>query len=151
MSRNLLLVLPVSLLFSAACFAQTTAFEGDVKGEDGKPVQKAVVKIDGQGPIAPWNGVGVVADSTWAAMKGRDALVVKWDEGAAKNESTDGLMAQMRELAAKPGETVRTFGDVDAVLASAAKKVESTYELPYLAHATMEPMNATAHVKNDGA
>src|SRR5579872_3974663 len=46
MSRNLLLALPVSLLFSAACFAQTTSFEGDVKGEDGKPVQKAVIKIE---------------------------------------------------------------------------------------------------------
>ena len=114
------------------------------------PGVRAVVKIDPHGVEAPWAGVGVVADSTWAALKGRDALVVKWDEGDAKSETTESLMAQMRDLVTQEGKRVRNEGDVDAALTSAAKKVEATYELPYLAHATMEPMNATASVTADG-
>src|SRR5438105_11596964 len=110
----------------------------------------AVTKIEPHGPIAPWTGVGVVAKSTWAALKGREALAVKWDEGDAKNESTDSLMTQMRDLVSKPGTTVRSTGDVDEALASAVKKIDATYEMPYLAHATMEPMNATASVTAEG-
>ena len=110
----------------------------------------AVVKIDPHGAEAPWSGVGVVANSTWTAMKGRDALQVKWDEGDGKSETTDTLMAQMRDLVTKDAQRVRNQGDVDAALASAAKKVEATYEMPYLAHATMEPMNATASVTANG-
>jgi len=110
----------------------------------------AVVKIDPHGAEAPWSGVGVVANSTWTAMKGRDALQVKWDEGDGKSETTDTLMAQMRDLVTKDAQRVRNQGDVDAALVSAAKKVEATYEMPYLAHATMEPMNATASVTANG-
>ncbi|HYS54686.1 MAG TPA: xanthine dehydrogenase family protein molybdopterin-binding subunit [Thermoanaerobaculia bacterium] len=114
------------------------------------PGVKAIVKIDPHGAEAPWAGVGVVADSTWAALKARDALVVKWDEGEAKSETTASLMDQMRDLVTKEGKRVRNEGDADAALASAAKKIDATYELPYLAHATMEPMNATASVTADG-
>lgn len=111
---------------------------------------KAIVKIDAQDARAPWSGVGVVATSTWAAMKGRDALQIKWDEGAAKDETTDAVFAAMREAVNKDGKRLRNDGDVDAALASAAKKVDATYELPFLAHATMEPMNCTASVTADG-
>ena len=114
------------------------------------PGVKAIVPIDPHGAEAPWAGVGVVADSTWAALKGRDALVVKWDEGEAKSETTATLMDQMRDLVTKDGKRIRNDGDVDAALASASKKIEATYELPYLAHATMEPMNATASVTAGG-
>jgi len=114
------------------------------------PGVKAIVPIDPHGAEAPWAGVGVVADSTWAALKGRDALVVKWDEGEAKSETTATLMDQMRDLVTKDGKRIRNDGDVDAALASAPKKIEATYELPYLAHATMEPMNATASVTAGG-
>ena len=110
----------------------------------------AVVKIDPHGAEAPWSGVGVVANSTWAAIKGRNALSVKWDEGETKNESTESLMSQMRDLVSKPATQVRARGDVDAALAAATKKIDSTYELPFLAHATMEPMNATASVTANG-
>jgi isoquinoline 1-oxidoreductase beta subunit len=96
-------------------------------------------------------GVVVVADSTWAAMKGRDALGITWDRGAAASESSDGMRAALREAAAKPGKRVRNDGDVDAVLANGAKKVEAVYEMPLLAHATMEPMNITAHVRGSEA
>jgi isoquinoline 1-oxidoreductase subunit beta len=96
-------------------------------------------------------GIVVVADSTWAAMKGRDVLEIIWDRGAAASESSEGMRAALREAAAKPGKSVRNDGDVDAVLANGAKKVEAVYEMPLLAHATMEPMNITAHVRGSEA
>ena len=114
------------------------------------PGVKAVVKIDPHGTEAPWSGVGVVADSTWAAMKGRDALDIKWDEGPAKSETSDAVFASMREAVTKDGKRLRDHGGVDAAFASAAKKIDSTYELPLLAHATMEPMNCTASVTDAG-
>lgn len=109
---------------------------------------KDVVKIDAKGTDLPWNGVAVVADSTWAAMKGRDALEVTWDEGAAASESTESLNQQLADIVNK-GKTIVTRGDVDAALAGATKKVEATYEVPYLAHAAMEPLNATVSVTAD--
>jgi isoquinoline 1-oxidoreductase beta subunit len=96
-------------------------------------------------------GVVVVADSTWAAMKGRDALEVSWDNGAATSESTNGLTESLRSAAAKPGKRVRNDGNVDTALPAGAKKVEAVYEFPYLAHATMEPMNITVHARNGEA
>ena len=96
-------------------------------------------------------GVVVVADSTWTAMKGRDALDIKWEHGAAVSESSDGMREASRAAAAKPGKRVRNDGDVDAVLSNGAKKVEAVYEMPLLAHATMEPMNITAHVRGGEA
>jgi isoquinoline 1-oxidoreductase subunit beta len=96
-------------------------------------------------------GIVVVADSTWAAMKGREALEVQWDRGAAVSESSDGLHEALRAAAHKPGTRVRNDGDVDAALARTAKPVEAVYELPYLAHATMEPMNITVHARGGGA
>jgi isoquinoline 1-oxidoreductase beta subunit len=96
-------------------------------------------------------GVVVVADSTWTAMKGRDALDITWDRGAAASESSEGMRAALRAAATKPGKSVRNDGDVDAVLSNGAKKVEAVYEMPLLAHATMEPMNITAHVRGSEA
>jgi isoquinoline 1-oxidoreductase beta subunit len=92
-------------------------------------------------------GVVVVADSTWAAMKGREALAITWDHGAAVSESSDGMRSGLQGAAKKPGKRMRNDGDVDAVLSNGAKKIEAVYELPLLAHATMEPMNITAHVR----
>jgi isoquinoline 1-oxidoreductase subunit beta len=96
-------------------------------------------------------GIVVVADSTWTAMKGREALDITWDRSAAASESSDGMRTALRAAAAKPGKRVRNDGDVDAVLANGAKKVEAVYELPLLAHATMEPMNITVHARGDEA
>ena len=135
--------------------ARSPVFGGKVASFDDTrakaiPGVVAVVKVEPQSPAAPWAGVGVVANSTWAAFKGREALDVKWDEGEGKNETTDSLMSQMRELVSKTAPTIRSRGDVDAVLGVASKKIDSTYELPFLAHAPMEPMNATASVTADG-
>jgi len=96
-------------------------------------------------------GVVVVADSTWAAMKGREALDITWDHGPAASESTDALREDLRTASAKAGKRMRNDGDVDKVLSNGAKKVEVMYEFPYLAHATMEPMNITAHARDGEA
>jgi isoquinoline 1-oxidoreductase beta subunit len=96
-------------------------------------------------------GIAVVADSTWAAIQGRDALVSAWDNGPHADESTDSLREQLQSLTAKPGKIVRKEGDVEAALAAAANKIEASYELPFLAHATMEPMNCTADVRSNRA
>jgi isoquinoline 1-oxidoreductase beta subunit len=96
-------------------------------------------------------GIVVVADSTWAAMKGRDALAITWDHGAAASESSEGISDALRTAAQKSGARLRNDGDVDAVLSNVAKKVEAVYEMPLLAHATMEPMNITALVRAGAA
>ena len=97
-------------------------------------------------------GVVVVADSTWSAMKGRDALQITWDRGAAVSESSDGMREALRTAAAKPGKQVRNDGDVETALRlPGAKYVEALYEMPLLAHATMEPMNITVHVRGADA
>jgi len=96
-------------------------------------------------------GIVVVADSTWAAMKGKDALDITWDHGAAVAESSDSMRQALCDAAAKPGKRVRNEGDVDAVLSNGAKKIEALYELPLLAHATMEPMNITVQARESDA
>ena len=96
-------------------------------------------------------GIVVVADSTWAAMQGREALQIKWDNGAAAAESTSSLHTALHSGAGRPGKRVRNDGDVDAVLSNGAKRVEATYEFPFLAHATMEPMNITVHARSGEA
>ncbi|HWY05864.1 MAG TPA: xanthine dehydrogenase family protein molybdopterin-binding subunit [Candidatus Acidoferrales bacterium] len=96
-------------------------------------------------------GVAVLAVNSWAAMQGRNALEVKWDFGPATRESSAGLHEQFLANAAKPGKIVRNDGDADAVLASSAKKIEAAYEFPFAAHACMEPMNCTVHIRPDGA
>jgi isoquinoline 1-oxidoreductase beta subunit len=85
------------------------------------------------------SGVAVVADSTWAALKGRDALKVRWDPGANGTFSSDELRARFKEA----------LQQFPAMPSGAVKIVEATFELPYLSHAPMEPMNCTAHVQGD--
>jgi isoquinoline 1-oxidoreductase subunit beta len=96
-------------------------------------------------------GLVVLADNSWAAMQGRKALKIEWDEGPAKEESTESLRKQFLENAAKPGKVVRNNGDAGAALTGSNKKIEATYEFPFAPHATMEPMNCTVHIRKDGA
>jgi isoquinoline 1-oxidoreductase subunit beta len=95
--------------------------------------------------------VAVVADSTWAAMKGRRALVVEWNGGADAEFASAGLFAAAREALSRDGDVMQNVGDARAARAGAARTIEQTYELPFLAHATMEPMNCTAHVTGSSA
>src|SRR5438105_8225792 len=96
------------------------------------------------------SGVAVVADGYWNAKKGRDALDVKWDDGPNAQVTSATISQLLSDAAAKPGAQARHDGDPDGALGGAANKVEAAYELPFLAHATMEPMNCTAHVRADG-
>jgi isoquinoline 1-oxidoreductase beta subunit len=96
------------------------------------------------------SGVAVLATSFWAAKQGRDALSVQWDESGAATQGSSELMAQYKALAAKPGLAAKSSGDADKALAGAAKTLEASFEFPYLAHATMEPMNCVIQWK-DGA
>jgi isoquinoline 1-oxidoreductase beta subunit len=92
-------------------------------------------------------GIVIVADSTWTAIKARRALRITWDNGPNASESSNTIDESLRAAAAKPGKRVRNDGDVDAALAKSAKPVEAVYELPFQAHATMEPMNITIHAR----
>jgi isoquinoline 1-oxidoreductase beta subunit len=95
-------------------------------------------------------GVAVVADSTWAAIQGRKALKLTWDKGTGGNESTETLRTSVvRQATAPPTFVVVDRGDALEALAGAAKKLEGSYESPFQAHATMEPMNTTVHVRDD--
>lgn len=95
------------------------------------------------------SGVAIVADSWWYAESARKKLVVRWDNGPTANDSTAGFDKMAAALAKeKPQSTARADGDVEAALAGAAKTVEAAYMYPFLAHAPMEPPNATAVFKD---
>ena len=94
-------------------------------------------------------GIAVIADNTWAAFQGRKALHITWKDGPNAQVSTETIFATAREMVKTPGLVQKQLGDVDAALA-AGKTIEAVYESPYLAHATMEPLNATADVRPDG-
>jgi isoquinoline 1-oxidoreductase beta subunit len=112
-------------------------------------VQEVVVIPPADNPTYRVAGVAVLADSTWAAMKGRDALSVEWLDGKHPNESTASLTAQFEDLTKKAGKVIRDDGDVDAAIAGAANKLEAVYEVPFLSHAPLEPMNCVADVRSD--
>ncbi|HEY2824839.1 MAG TPA: xanthine dehydrogenase family protein molybdopterin-binding subunit [Gemmatimonadales bacterium] len=125
--------------------AHCPIFGGKLKKfDDGKaksvPGVRHVVEIP--------TGVAVVADNFWAAKQGKDLLEVQWDgDTTLTNES---IAAKLRELAESPSAVeARKVGDAVAALAASTKKLEAEYEVPYLAHATMEPMNCTADVRAD--
>jgi isoquinoline 1-oxidoreductase beta subunit len=93
-----------------------------------------------------WGGVAVVADSTWQAIAARRALKIEWNDGPGAAESTESHRADCAALLQTPGKELKKIGDPDAALSSAHKTIEADYELPFIAHATMEPPNCTAHV-----
>jgi len=95
------------------------------------------------------HGVAVVADTFWIALQGRRALKVTYDAGAMAQVSSARIDREYAEAARQPGQEARKEGDADAVLAAAAKTVDAVYQVPFLEHACMEPMNATAHVRAD--
>jgi isoquinoline 1-oxidoreductase beta subunit len=95
------------------------------------------------------NGVAVLAKDYWTAKKGRDALTAEWDESGAFRLGSAEIMDQYKKLAATPGTLARKEGDVDAALAGAARTLEAAYEFPYLAHASMEPMNCVVQLGSD--
>jgi isoquinoline 1-oxidoreductase beta subunit len=95
------------------------------------------------------SGVAVVADQFWPAKKGRDLLAVTWAEGPGAKHSTPAMREAYRLLAQEPGAVARKDGDPQAVFLEASKKISVEYEVPYLAHAAMEPLNCVVDYRED--
>ena len=146
-----------------ASIERCPVFGGRIKRHDATkakalPGVRAVVELEG----SPWTGQGgawgvgcaagvaVVADTYWHAFQGRKALEIEWDEGEATSLDSDGIRAMLARRAEQPAVEARKDGDAATALAGAARRVEAVYEVPFLHHATMEPMNCTAHVRADG-
>jgi isoquinoline 1-oxidoreductase subunit beta len=140
-----------------AVIARCPIFGGKLKSFDAAKAKavsgvSAVFAIDPVGSSAfTAGGVVVIADNSWSAMQGRKALQLSWAEGPHASESSETLRQQFLANAAQPGKIIRNDGDADAAISSAAKKVDVHYEFPFAAHATMEPMNCTVHIRPDGA
>jgi isoquinoline 1-oxidoreductase beta subunit len=95
------------------------------------------------------SGVAVVASNFWAAQTGREALEVQWDLGPGRELDTVQLLSSYRTLAQKPGAQVLKKGDADALLATSAHQLLAEYDVPYLAHAAMEPLNCTVRLEKE--
>lgn len=141
-----------------AVIARCPTYGGRVKSFDVNTVlkmdgvvQAMKIEIVGSNKNRPYvdEGIAVIATSTWAAMQGRDALNVEWDEGPNAGESTERLHALCHDLLKTPGEIVRVDGDIKAGFEAANVEVEGLYHVPFLAHVCMEPMNCTMEVKDD--
>ena len=129
-----------------ATLAQSPVFGGRVKSVDdtaAKAVKgvRQIVRLD--------DCVAVVADHMGAAKKGLAALKIEWDDGPHAELTTEDIARELEQATLGPGAVAQNIGDVDKGMASAATKVEAIYQVPFLAHATMEPMNCTVHVRKD--
>src|SRR5204862_5178757 len=96
------------------------------------------------------DAVAVFADGTWASKQGLGALDIRWDDGPNATLTTADIVRQLAAASQTTGVAARHEGDAAAAMAGAAQTVEAIYELPFLAHATMEPVNCTVHVRPDG-
>ena len=129
-----------------ALVARPPVFGGKVKSfRDEKAKAVPGVRVVVQVP----SGVAVVADHFWAARLGREALEIDWDLGAGALLETPKMKEEYRSLSATGGSKAAAAGDVGAALASAKTKVEADYEFPFLAHATMEPLNCSVQIGPD--
>jgi isoquinoline 1-oxidoreductase subunit beta len=137
-----------------AVVARPPVFGGKAVSFDGSEAMKVpgVLKVVAIDPPAipsefqPLGGVAVVARNTHAAMKGRDALKITWEDGPNASYSSDTYRAALEEAARKPAKVVRNEGDVDKAMAGAAKKVEAEYYIPHLAQAPLEPPAALVRI-----
>ncbi|GMO11760.1 xanthine dehydrogenase family protein molybdopterin-binding subunit [Bradyrhizobium sp. TM233] len=128
-----------------AAIANCPVFGGKV----GKVDDSAAVKIAGVRKVVVLDdAVAVIGDHMWAAKKGLEALKIEWNEGANAGISTRDIWQNLRDASAKDGVVAKSTGDIAKALAS-GDKFEAAYELPFLAHASMEPINATVRVTKD--
>ncbi len=130
-----------------ATLAQSPVFGGRVKSVDdaaAKAVKgvRQIVRLD--------DAVAVVADHMGAAKRGLAAVKIEWDDGPHAGLATSDIAAELEKATLEPGAVAQNIGDVDKAMASAITKIEATYQVPFLAHAAMEPMNCTVHVRTDG-
>jgi isoquinoline 1-oxidoreductase beta subunit len=130
-----------------ATLAQSPVFGGRVKSVDdaaAKAVKgvRQIVRLD--------DAVAVVADHMGAAKKGLAALVIEWDDGPHAKLNTQEIAGELEKATLNPGAVAQHIGNSDEAMAASVTKVEATYQVPFLAHATMEPMNCTVHLRKDG-
>ena len=139
-----------------AVIARPPVYGGKVASFDAADALKVpgvirIIELKGSPPPAlfnPLGGIAVIATNTWAAIKGREALKIKWDDGPNASYDSTAFKVTMQEAARKPAKVMRNDGDTMAVLAKAGKRIEAEYYIPHLAHATMEPPAATARIVN---
>ncbi|MBO0758998.1 MAG: xanthine dehydrogenase family protein molybdopterin-binding subunit, partial [Bradyrhizobiaceae bacterium] len=130
-----------------ATLAQSPVFGGLVRSVDdaeAKAVKgvRQIVRLD--------DAVAVVADHMGAAKKGLAALAIEWDDGPHAKINMDDIAGALERATLDAGPVAQNIGDVDKAMAGAVTKIEAIYQVPFLAHAAMEPMNCTVHVRNDG-
>jgi CO/xanthine dehydrogenase Mo-binding subunit len=149
-------VRPAGMVY--AMVERCPVFGGKVKSFDASAAKSMrgvydVFVIDSVPSVHSWGGVAVIADSTWIAMQARKKLSIQWDEGPHAGESSATLRAEFRRVVDSRLKTIINQGDTDAAIESAPKekRVEADYELPFQAHATMEPMNCTVRIDGDKA
>jgi len=141
-----------------AVVARSPYLNGRVRSFDDSVARKLdgvldVFALEGPAPGEPYlilaSGVAVVATSTWAAMKGRDALRVEWEPGTNAGDSSSGFWEQNAKMLASRGQVVLDDGDFDGAYSSASRRIVRRYEVPFLNHAPLEPQNCYAHVQAD--
>jgi isoquinoline 1-oxidoreductase subunit beta len=130
-----------------ATLAQSPVFGGRVKSVNDAAARsvkgvRQIVRLD--------DAVAVVADHMGAAKKGLEALAIEWDDGPHAKVNTQAIVAELEQATLNAGAVAQNIGDANKAMASAVTKVEAIYQVPFLAHATMEPMNCTVHVRKDG-
>jgi isoquinoline 1-oxidoreductase subunit beta len=127
--------------------ARPPVFGGKVKSFDAAKA-KAVPGV--RQVVEAAGGVAVAADTFWSARKGRDALEILWDEGPLPGLSTEGMREEYAKLGRSPGAVARKDGDPEQALAGAVTRLTAEYEVPYLAHACLEPLNCVVDLRSDG-
>ncbi|MDE1181813.1 xanthine dehydrogenase family protein molybdopterin-binding subunit [Paraburkholderia sp.] len=130
-----------------AAIATCPVFGGTLASVDDTSAKKIpgvrqIVKFD--------NGVAVIGDHTWAAKRGLAALAITWNEGAGSTLSMKQIVADLADAARRNGAVARKEGDVNQAFSAAKNRIDAVYQQPFLAHATMEPVNCTVHVRADG-
>lgn len=141
-----------------ASYSRGPATGGEVKSanldliKDLPGVEDAFVLEGKDGPRALRGGVAIIANSTWAALRAKQRLDIKWDNSAASSDNWDALLEEALDLAANgSGKELHSDGDTDSAFAAAEKTVTGTYAYPFLPHAPLEPQNCTAWVQGDSA
>jgi isoquinoline 1-oxidoreductase beta subunit len=139
-----------------AVIARPAVYGGKVKSFDGSAAMKVpgvakVIQIESRplpSEFQPLGGIAVVANNTWAAIKGREALKIEWDDGPNASYDSIAYRKELEAASLKPGKVVRNTGNIDDAMANAASTLEASYYLPHLSQSPMEPMVAIARFKD---